>query len=512
MLAMAGGLWLGGTPARAQILVDGSFELPVISSYVTLFTGATNLAPWVIGTNSVDVASTNNGYTVGAAYSGGQYVDLDGSPGPGQISQTFATTVGQTYYLSFAYANNYINQSSAAMTVRIYDANGTVFGPVTVTHAGSAANVLNWYYYTNSFPGTGRSNTVEFASLSAAGSFGGVLLDAVSIATNPPAITAAQAMQPGDVCVESLSLDQVIRLRPEGTQIPFGPGLGGSIYGMAFDASNNLFVAHGQISKISTLGVAINFSSASGSPVALTFDAAGDFFATYLNLGIEQLPLDGIGGPMNVTDGPYTECAGLVVDAAGNRFTSEASANKLWKFPAGSSIGMVVDTNFNGPGAMTLDLAGNIYLSDYYAGNIYKYWPDGTHRIAFATGFNYPAGLAFDNNGYLYAIDQGSARVFKISPDGTQRSVYATVSGLAGFIAIARGPVPALLFAPQLAVNNFTFSFQTVTNQSYRIQQNRDLTTTNWTDCTNLIGDGFIFQFAAPSSNSPGWFFRVLEP
>lgn len=496
---------------RGQLIVNGSFEQPVVATYQTLFAGATNLAPWVIGTNSVDVAFISNGYVTGAAYDGVQYVDMDGI-NPGQISQTFATTAGRTYYLSFAYANNYVNQPSASMSVRIYDTNGTVFGPVTVTHASSAPNVLNWYFYTNSFTGTGRSNTVEFTSLSAAGSAGGVLLDAVTIATNPPVLTAAQAMQPGDVVVANLNLGQLVRIRPDGTQIPFGPYLGGSIYGMAFDASNTLFVAHGQISKISALGEAVNFTAAVGSPVALAFDAAGDFFVTYEGVGIEQLPLNGIGGVTNITDGPFTQCAGLVVDAAGNRFTSEAAANKLWKFPAGAVEGTVIDTNLTTPGGMALDLAGNIYLSDFGSTNIYKYWPDGTHRTTFASGFSLPAGLAFDNNGYLYEVDYGSGRVYKISPDGTQRTIFASGLNLGGFIAIARGPVPVILSAVQESGNNFTFSFQTVTNQSYTIQQNTNLLSTNWLNYTNITGNGSVYQFTAPVAGKTKNFFRVTQP
>jgi hypothetical protein len=497
--------------ASGSLIVDGGFEQPSVATYQTLFAGATNLAPWVVGGNSVDLASINNGYVSGAAYDGVQYVDMDGTA-PGQLSQTFATTAGQNYFLSFAYANNYVNQPSAAMRVRVYDTNGNVFGPITVTHGGSAPGTLGWIFYTNNFAGSGNPCTIEFTSLSAANSAGGILLDTVSVSTNPPAIVPGQTMQPGDVCVESLSLDQVIRIRPDGTQIPFGPNLGGSIYGLAFDASNTLFVAHGQISKISPHGDASNFTTGSGSPVALAFDPAGDFFVTYLGVGIEQLPLDGIGGPMNVTDGPFTECAGLVVDAAGNRFTSEASANKLWKFPAGNSIGTVMDTNLNGPGGMTLDLAGNIYLSDYYSGNIYKYWPDGTHRTTFATGFSYPSGLAFDNNGWLYEVDQGSGRVYKISPDGTQRSIFASGLNLGGFIAIARGPVPVILFSPQFSGNNFTFSFQTVTNQSYTVQQNTNVASTNWLNYTNILGSGNVYQFTAPLAGKAKNFFRVSQP
>jgi hypothetical protein len=63
-----------------------------------------------------------------------------------------------------------------------------------------------------------------------------------------------------------------------------------------------------------------------------------------------------------------------------------------------------------------------------------------------------------------------------------------------------------------LSGNNLTFSFGTVSNQSYTVQQNNNLATTNWTFCTNITGNGSPYQFAMPVTNGPQRFFRVSEP
>jgi hypothetical protein len=69
-----------------------------------------------------------------------------------------------------------------------------------------------------------------------------------------------------------------------------------------------------------------------------------------------------------------------------------------------------------------------------------------------------------------------------------------------------------MLQSPQVSGGNFTFNFQTASNQSYTIQQNTNLSTTNWLFVTNIIGSGSVFQFAVPATNTPQDLFRVRQP
>jgi uncharacterized repeat protein (TIGR01451 family) len=71
---------------------------------------------------------------------------------------------------------------------------------------------------------------------------------------------------------------------------------------------------------------------------------------------------------------------------------------------------------------------------------------------------------------------------------------------------------PVRILSPAKSGGNFIFSFQTFSNQSYTIQQNTNLLTTNWTLFSNFIGNGSIYQFSVPLSSSRQKFFRVREP
>jgi len=70
-----------------------------------------------------------------------------------------------------------------------------------------------------------------------------------------------------------------------------------------------------------------------------------------------------------------------------------------------------------------------------------------------------------------------------------------------------------LLWQPQFSGGNFSFSFQTTSNQSYTIQQDTNASTPNWFLITNITGDGSIFEFVIPITPSSAQdFFRVLQP
>jgi hypothetical protein len=69
-----------------------------------------------------------------------------------------------------------------------------------------------------------------------------------------------------------------------------------------------------------------------------------------------------------------------------------------------------------------------------------------------------------------------------------------------------------LLWQPQFSGGNFSFGFQTISNQSYTIQENTNASTTNWFLVTNITGDGSIFEFLIPITSGPQDFFRVRQP
>jgi hypothetical protein len=71
--------------------------------------------------------------------------------------------------------------------------------------------------------------------------------------------------------------------------------------------------------------------------------------------------------------------------------------------------------------------------------------------------------------------------------------------------------IPVEIQAPQLSGMNFTFSFQTISNQSYTVLSTTNLAGGTWTTNTILIGDGTLRQIAVPFTNAAE-FFLIRQP
>jgi len=187
VLGVAAGLGLS-TPAHANLLTNGSFEDPSIGTWYLNET--TSIPGWTVTTNNVDVVA--QGYNgPSAAYDGQQYLDLVGYGSTGGIqSQSFATVAGQTYRLTFAYANNPWSTSTASANVRVQDGTSNTLLLQEVTHSGSTTNTLGWSLFSQSFIADGTSATIRFDETVGGGN-GGVMLDAVGVAAVPEPATWA---------------------------------------------------------------------------------------------------------------------------------------------------------------------------------------------------------------------------------------------------------------------------------------------------------------------------------
>jgi hypothetical protein len=110
---------------------------------------------------------------------------------------------------------------------------------------------------------------------------------------------------------------------------------------------------------------------------------------------------------------------------------------------------------------------------------------------------------------------------FQILSSGGLGGAFSTLNVPAGIAVtysnnsvflVVTGTVPAQIVGPALDDSNFTFSFGTVSNQSYTVQRNDNLNTADWTFYTNLTGNGSLMQVFAPVTNVPQSFFRVRQP
>src|SRR5262249_6080253 len=105
VLLSAATLLLEGAPApkkRGNLLVKCSFaQGPTIGNWLALNVGSKEIKGWVVTRAQIDLVGV-----YWPAAEGKRSLDLHGSPGLGGISQTFATTAGKTYLVTFMLAGN----------------------------------------------------------------------------------------------------------------------------------------------------------------------------------------------------------------------------------------------------------------------------------------------------------------------------------------------------------------------------------------------------------------------
>jgi hypothetical protein len=164
-------------PTRADLIVNGSFEIPVTTagSSTTLSGGSTIMTGWtVVGVDVLLLNTTygepGNGVNQFNASSGLNSVDLTGAGNTGPtdgVTQTVATTSGQTYLLSFDVGRASGGSLYATPATDDLSING---GPrISFTNSNSTPGMINWHTFTQQFVATGASTTITFLNGTPAG-------------------------------------------------------------------------------------------------------------------------------------------------------------------------------------------------------------------------------------------------------------------------------------------------------------------------------------------------------
>jgi choice-of-anchor C domain-containing protein len=184
---------VGASAAATNLINNGSFEATVISNtngYATLGASTSILSDWTISAGTVDLIST-----YWTAQSGNQSLDLIGANSNGAISQTFNTTVGQTYNVSYWLAGNPHDEVKLKTgTVSV----GNLTQNFSFDTTGKSLSNMGWVEKSFSFIASGSSSTLTFAShqLAANGSASswGPALDNVSVTAVPEPETYAMLL------------------------------------------------------------------------------------------------------------------------------------------------------------------------------------------------------------------------------------------------------------------------------------------------------------------------------
>ncbi len=160
--------------AHANLLVNGDFESPAISSGSWTILHGNALTGWSADQNGVELR--NN--VAGAAYSGSQYFELD-TTANSSIKQSIQTTIGQNYLFSFAYAPRE-GVSAASNLINVFW-DGSLFASITGDGTRNSGNA--WQIYNFNVLALSATSIVSFVAGGISESYGGSL-DAVSVSTS----------------------------------------------------------------------------------------------------------------------------------------------------------------------------------------------------------------------------------------------------------------------------------------------------------------------------------------
>ena len=278
-----------------------------------------------------------------------------------------------------------------------------------------------------------------------------------------------------------------------------------SPFGIAIDALNNVYVAdagNNKIRKITSTGIVSTFagSGAAGAvdgtgatasfnnPYGIAIDASGNVYvADFSNHKIRKITSIGIvstfagsgtAGAINGTGmaASFNNPSGVAVDASGNVYVADLNNNKIRKitstgivstFAGSGSAGAVDGTgataSFNSPNGLAVDASSNIYVTDFNNFKIRKITStgivstfagsgaigaiDGTAGVA---SFNYIFGATVDASSNVYIADAGNNKIRKITSTG----VVSTFAGSNSIGAIDGTGVSASFKTPNgLAVD-----------------------------------------------------------
>ncbi len=246
----------------------------------------------------------------------------------------------------------------------------------------------------------------------------------------------------------------------------------GTPYGMAFDASDNLFVCDrtnnsirkitvDQMSTIAGNGqVTGGYQDGNGVnakftwPVGVRTDSQGNLIISDLS-SVRIMNKSGdvstVAGSMTVgfkdgsgAEAAFTSAEGIginqndelyIVDNENSSIRKVTPAGMVTTFAGdgtrGFQNGVGTSAQFYEPYGIAMDKSGNFYVGDTFNNRIRKITPDGTVTTYAGDGvegyrdgslttarFYYPRGLAFDADGNLLVVERGNHRIRKISVSG----------------------------------------------------------------------------------------------
>jgi hypothetical protein len=203
-------------------------------------------------------------------------------------------------------------------------------------------------------------------------------------------------------------------------------------YGVAVDASNNVYVAESIPSRVAVFSQGnpspTNFLSGIPNPTWVAVDPAGNVCVASAFTSTAGFFEPGHTTPSYLLSSISNPQA-LAVDASGNLYVSNAGNNTVTEYAAGSGTPTATFTGLSNPASLALDQFGDLFVRN---GNstVSVFASGSLTPTATLTGFINPQGLAVDTAGDLFVADYGANTVIEFAA-GTFTPA-ATLTGLNG--------------------------------------------------------------------------------
>lgn len=179
---------------------------------------------------------------------------------------------------------------------------------------------------------------------------------------------------------------------------------------VAVDGSGNIYVScfsNNVVLKYSSTGTLLNTISGFSGPYGIAFDASNNAYVANSGSGNITKIAAGTATTSTFLSG-FTSLYGIIIDASGNTYVSQQSQNNIIKVANGSSTKTTFATGFNSPKHLSEDAYGNIYVADYSNNAIKRISSTGIVTSIISTGLSSPRQAAFDSNGNLFEANYGT--------------------------------------------------------------------------------------------------------
>jgi DNA-binding beta-propeller fold protein YncE len=266
-----------------------------------------------------------------------------------------------------------------------------------------------------------------------------------------------------------------------------------NVNGLAVDSAGNVYAANslvgGTIEKFDTNGVGTVFASHLYPSYGMAMDASDNIYVAYDGENLIYKYAPNGSGAVFTTNG-LNAPANIAFDSLGNLFAVNAGTNTIVKINAAGQASVFATNTMSyfgtfGPG-LAVDPANNVYvLGDLIGTTIVRYTPAGVPSdFADDPGPTYPhgnaQGMAFDSATNLYVANFYSGTIMKFDRAGNG-TVFA--SGLNEPVAIAIRRTGSVAVIPRLFITtsgtNALISW-TLAAPNYTLQSNTNLAGTNW--------------------------------